>query len=160
VNHQHLPTRVREEAVKSCCPNQHPILKCAVCCFLQSKRVAELLGAIDSYQGFFATKCALRLARLVFVRPGELRKAQWPEIDLDKAEWRSPAEHMKIREHHIIPLARQAIKTLRELEPLTNRPMPVQAKRAALRFPQPTYARAELSVKTPIGIAVKHKGFS
>jgi integrase len=88
---------------------------------VEPKRIAELLRAIDSYQGFFATKCALRLAPLVFVRPGELRKAQWPEIDLDKGEWRIPAERMKMREQHIVPLSRQAVEILRELEPLTNR---------------------------------------
>jgi integrase len=80
-----------------------------------------LLRAIYSYEGFLTTKCALRLAPLVFVRPGELRKAQWPEIDLDKAEWRIPAERMKMREQHIVPLASQAIEILQELEPLTNR---------------------------------------
>ena len=58
---------------------------------IEPKRVAGLLRAIDSYRGFFATRCALRLAPLVFVRPGELRKAQWSEIDLDKSEWRIPA---------------------------------------------------------------------
>src|SRR6266436_993449 len=68
---------------------------------IEPKRVAELLRAIDTYQGFFATKCALRLAPLVFVRPGELRKAQWLEIDLEMAEWRIPAERMKMREQHI-----------------------------------------------------------
>jgi integrase len=52
---------------------------------IEPKRIGALLRAIDAYEGFFATKCALRLAPLVFVRPGELRKAQWPEIDLDKA---------------------------------------------------------------------------
>ena len=57
---------------------------------IEPKRIGELLRAIDAYEGFFATKCALRLAPLVFVRPGELRKAQWPEIDLEKAEWRIP----------------------------------------------------------------------
>jgi integrase len=88
---------------------------------IEPKRVAELLRAIDTYQGFFATKCALRLAPLVFVRPGELRKAQWLEIDLEKAEWRIPAERMKMREQHIVPLSRQAVAILRELEPLTNR---------------------------------------
>ena len=51
---------------------------------IEPKRVGELLRAIDSYEGFFATKCALRLAPLVFVRPGELRKAQWPEIDFER----------------------------------------------------------------------------
>ena len=93
---------------------------------LEPKRVAELLRAIDSYQGFFATKCALQLAPLVFVRPGELRQAQWPEIDLDKSEWRIPAERMKMREQHIVPLSCQAVEILRELEPLTNRGIPVK----------------------------------
>ncbi|MGE5305673.1 MAG: tyrosine-type recombinase/integrase [Alphaproteobacteria bacterium] len=55
------------------------------------------------------------------MRPGELRKAQWQEIDLDKGEWRIPAERMKMREQHIVPLSRQALEILRELEPLTNR---------------------------------------
>jgi integrase len=86
----------------------------------EPKRVGELLRAIDSYEGFFATKCALRLAPLVFVRPGELRKAQWPEIDIDKAEWRIPADRMKMCEQHIVPLSCQAIDILRDLEPLTS----------------------------------------
>jgi integrase len=90
---------------------------------LEPKRVGELLRAIDAYQGFFVTKCALRLAPLVFVRPGELRKAQWSEIDLDHAEWRIPAERMKMREQHIVPLSSQAVEILRELEPLTSRPI-------------------------------------
>ena len=90
---------------------------------LEPKRVGELLRAIDAYQGFFVTKCALRLAPLVFVRPGELRKAQWPEIDLDRAEWRIPAERMKMREQHIVPLSRQAVEILREIAPLTGRPI-------------------------------------
>ncbi|MBI2988743.1 MAG: tyrosine-type recombinase/integrase [Deltaproteobacteria bacterium] len=103
---------------------------------IEPKRVAELLRAIDTYQGFFATKCALRLAPLVFVRPGELRQAQWPEIDFDKAEWRIPAERMKMREQHIVPLSRQAIEILRELEPLTNRGLP--AKPGAPRYVFPS----------------------
>jgi integrase len=56
----------------------------------EPKRIGALLRAMDSYEGFLATKCALRLAPLVFVRPGELRKAKWPEFNLDKAEWRIP----------------------------------------------------------------------
>jgi integrase len=59
---------------------------------IEPKRIGELLRAIDAYEGFFTTKFALRLAPLVFVRPGELRQAQWPEIDLGNAEWRIPAE--------------------------------------------------------------------
>jgi integrase len=73
---------------------------------IEPKRIGELLRAIDAYEGFFVTKSALRLAPLVFVRPGELRKARWPEIDLEKAEWRIPAERMKMREQHIVPLSR------------------------------------------------------
>ena len=90
---------------------------------------------MDSYEGFFATKCALRLAPLVFVRPGELRKAQWPEIDLDKAEWRIPAERMKMAEQHIVPLSDQAVEILRELEPLTNREIPLKPDAPRYVFP-------------------------
>ena len=84
------------------------------------KAVAQLLRAIDGYEGSMVACCALRLAPLVFVRPGELRHAEWSEIDLDKAEWRIPAEKMKMREQHIVPLSRQAIVILRELHPLTG----------------------------------------
>lgn len=102
---------------------------------IEPKRIAGLLRAIDAYEGFFATKCALRLAPLVFVRPGELRKAQWPEIDFDKAEWRIPAERMKMREQHIVPLSQQAIGILRELEPLTNRGIPAKPDAPRYVFP-------------------------
>lgn len=56
----------------------------------------------------------------MFVRPGELRKAEWSEFDFDKAEWRIPAERMKMRSPHIVPLARQAIEVISELKPLTG----------------------------------------
>ena len=102
---------------------------------LEPKRIAELLRAMDSYQGYFVTKCALRLAPLVFVRPGELRQAQWSEIDLEKAEWRIPAERMKMREQHIVPLSRQAIEILRELEPLTKREIPGRPNTPCFVFP-------------------------
>jgi integrase len=102
---------------------------------IEPKRIAELLRAIDAYQGYFATKCALRLAPLVFVRPGELRKAQWPEINLEKSEWRIPAERMKMREQHIVPLSRQAIEILQELEPLTNREIPAKPDAPRYVFP-------------------------
>jgi integrase len=101
----------------------------------EPKRVAELLRAIDAYQGYFVTKCALRLAPLVFVRPGELRKAQWPEIDYERAEWRIPGRRMKMRDQHIVPLSHQAIEILRELEPLTNRTMPSRPDNPRYVFP-------------------------
>lgn len=84
------------------------------------KKVAELLRAIDGYQGELVTRCALRLSPLVFVRPGELRHAEWSEIDMDKAEWNIPAEKMKMRIPHLVPLSRQAIEILKELQPLTG----------------------------------------
>ena len=102
---------------------------------LEPKRIAELLRAMDSYQGYYVTKSALRLAPLVFVRPGELRKAQWHEIDLEKAEWKIPGERMKMREQHIVPLSRQAIEILRELEPLTKREFPGKPNAPCFVFP-------------------------
>ena len=99
------------------------------------KHIAELLKAIDAYEGYFVTKCALRLAPLVFVRPGELRRAEWPEFDLGKAEWRIPAKRMKMRELHIVPLACQAVDILRELEPLTNRVFPSRSNAPRYIFP-------------------------
>lgn len=83
--------------------------------------VGELLRAIDAYKGAFVTRCALRLAPLVFVRPGELRAAQWAEFDFDKSEWRIPATRMKSRVQHIVPLSTQAVAILRELQPMTGR---------------------------------------
>jgi integrase len=83
--------------------------------------IGALLRAIDGYQGSLVTRCALRLAPLVFVRPGELRRAEWGEIDLDAAMWRIPGERMKSRHEHIVPLSRQAADVLRELHPLTGR---------------------------------------
>ncbi|MDQ5900046.1 MAG: site-specific integrase [Candidatus Rickettsiella isopodorum] len=82
--------------------------------------VGKLLRIIDGYEGFFVTKCALQLAPLFFVRPGELRHAEWGEFDFGKAEWRIPAEKMKMREQHIVPLSIQAITILQELKAFTG----------------------------------------
>ncbi|WP_035076175.1 tyrosine-type recombinase/integrase [Maridesulfovibrio zosterae] len=84
------------------------------------KEIGPLLNNIDEYQGSTMTKCALQLAPLVFVRPGELRHGEWDEIDLDTAEWRIPAGKMKARRPHIVPLSRQALEVLFELKPLTG----------------------------------------
>lgn len=84
------------------------------------QRVGELMRAIDGYSGQPETAAALRLAPLVFLRPGELRAAQWSEIDLDVAEWRIPGERMKMGVPHIVPLATQAVTILQELQPLTG----------------------------------------
>jgi len=87
----------------------------------EPESIGELLRSMDAYQGSMVTRCALLLAPLVFVRPGELRRAEWAEINLDAAEWRIPAEKMKSRMLHIVPLSVQAVAVLRELEPLTGR---------------------------------------
>lgn len=84
-------------------------------------QIGPLLRAIHGYQGAPETVAALRLAPLVFVRPGELRRAEWVEFDLDVAEWRLPAEKMKSNAPHIVPLSRQAVELLRGLAPLTGR---------------------------------------
>lgn len=86
----------------------------------EPKQIGELLRAINGYSGSFVTACALKFAPLVFVRPKELRSAEWTEFDLDKAEWRIPADKMKMGVLHIVPLSKQAIAILRELKPLTG----------------------------------------
>jgi len=85
------------------------------------KQVGDLLRAIDGYEGHIITKVALKLAPLVFVRPGELRHAEWAEIDLDKAEWRIPAKKMKMKDPHIVPLSTQAVEILNEIQPITGK---------------------------------------
>ncbi|MDA1373091.1 MAG: site-specific integrase, partial [Proteobacteria bacterium] len=85
----------------------------------EPEKVADLLRALDGYEGTLTVRCALRLAPLVFVRPGELRHAQWEDIDLDKAEWSYTVT--KTKTQHIVPLPKQAVAILRELHPLTGR---------------------------------------
>lgn len=106
--------------------------------------VGELLRAIDGFKGTFIVQCALKLAPLLFVRPGELRRARWKEFDLDKAEWKYLVT--KTKTEHLVPLASQAVAILRELHALTGhgefvfpgartngRPMSDAAVNAALR---------------------------
>jgi integrase len=113
---------------------------------IDPRKIGGLLRAIDGYQGTLIVKCALKLAPLLFVRPGELRKAAWSEIDLDRAEWNIPAERMKMGEAHLVPLSTQAVTILGELCALTGhgelvfpgersreRPMSDNSVNAALR---------------------------
>jgi integrase len=110
------------------------------------KKVRELLLAIDGYSGSYVVKLALQLSPLVFTRPGELRHMEWSEVDFENALWSIPAEKMKMREPHLVPLSRQAIKILKEVKGLTGqskyafpsgrtfaRPMSNNAILAALR---------------------------
>ena len=84
------------------------------------QRIGELLRAIDGYSGHASVAAALKVAPYVFLRPGELRKAKWQELDFDSATWRIPAERMKMREAHLVPLSVQVIAILKELKPLTE----------------------------------------
>ncbi len=114
------------------------------------KKVEGLLRAIDSYEGSFVTKCALKLAPLLFVRPGELRHMKWAEVDLDAAEWNIPAEKMKSRKPHLVPLARQALEILKEIQPLTGGGQYV--------FPSPRTAKRPMSSNGVLS-ALRRMGF-
>jgi integrase len=83
-------------------------------------QIGGLLRAIDSYQGMFVSRSALKLAPLVFLRPVELRQAEWSEFNLDAREWRIPPTKMKMKEMHIVPLSKQAMEILVEIRPLTG----------------------------------------
>ncbi|MFL9840565.1 integrase arm-type DNA-binding domain-containing protein [Sphingomonas sp. ST-64] len=87
---------------------------------LDPVRVGELLRAIDGYEGQPITKIAMQLAPHVFVRPGELRHAEWCEFDLNGALWTIPASKTKMRKDHLVPLSRQALKILEDAQALTG----------------------------------------
>jgi integrase len=123
-----------------------PYKKSHLAAITDPKYVPPLLRAIDGYQGSFVVKSALQLAPLVFVRPGELRQAEWAEIDLDVGEWNIPAERMKMKQPHLVPLSKQAVSIFLELQAITGnsryvfpsgrsfaRPMSNNAVNAALR---------------------------
>jgi len=84
------------------------------------KEIGQLLRAIDTLTGNAIAQNALLFLALTFVRPGELRTAEWVDIDFEKAEWRIPAEKMETKRPHIVPLSRQAVAVLNRLKPLTG----------------------------------------
>lgn len=98
-----------------------PIVRTSRAAITDPILVGALLRAIDGYGGQHVTRCALQLAPLLLARPGELRAMEWAELDLDNAEWRIPAQRMKMREAHIVPLSTQAVAILRDLQRLTGR---------------------------------------
>lgn len=110
------------------------------------KELAPLLRAIDNYHGTFIVRFALKLAPMLFVRPGELRRMEWSEIDLGEGLWSIPAVKMKTRQPHLVPLSLQAVSILKELHQLTgggqyafpgrtsSRPMSENSVNAALRY--------------------------
>lgn len=133
------PTPSLRGALRTPKPKHHAAL-------VDPKDVGALLRAIEGFSGQLTTRAALRLAPLVFVRPGELRQAEWSEVDLEGAMWRIPGERMKMKAPHLVPLATQAVEILSELQPLTgagrylfpglrtaSRPMSENTVNAALR---------------------------
>jgi integrase len=115
------------------------------------KDVAALLRAIDTYTGSYVVKCALQIAALFFVRPGELRNAEWSEIDFEAGTWSIPGEKMKMKQPHIVPLSRQAIEILKGIYPLTGRSQYV--------FPSPRTNRRPMS-NNAILAALRRMGYT
>ena len=143
------PTVDLREALKPA-PKQH------YASIKEPKEVGALVRVIRDYQGAFETKCALLIGILTFVRPGELRKAEWAEFDLVQAEWRIPAARMKMKEQHLVPLSRQAVAVLENLHAVnghgrylfpsvrtSERPMSENTVNAALR--RLGYTREEMT---------------
>lgn len=108
--------------------------------------LAPLLRAMHGYSGTMVVRCALQMAPMVFLRPGELRQAEWSEFDMEAKTWTIPAARMKMRRPHLVPLSSQALAVLEEIRPLTgrgryvfpsarsrDRPMSENAVTAALR---------------------------
>lgn len=120
----------------------------------EPKKIGELLRAIDGYQGSFVTRCALQLTPLIFVRPGELRRAEWSEIDLDAEQWSTPTEKMNMDAPHIVPLSRQAVAILRELQPLTG-----TGERAKYVFPG-LHNKQRPMCENTVNLALRRMGYS
>ena len=118
---------------------------------LDAREMPELLRKIEAYQGSAYTRLAMKLIALTFVRTGELIGAQWDEFDLVKAEWRIPAERMKMRTPHIVPLAPQGIEVLQALQTLANG--------RALLFPGERDHAKPMSNNTILG-ALKRMGYA
>lgn len=97
-----------------------PIVETHHASITDPKKIGHLLRDMNDYDGLFITKCALRLAPLFFVRPGELRNAEWTEFNFDLAEWKIPASKMKMGSVHIVPLSKQALEILSELKEHTG----------------------------------------
>lgn len=107
---------------------------------MADKDLPAFLAILDAYEGDPTTKAALRLLMLTAVRPGELRGARWDEIDADAAEWRIPAERMKMKAPHIVPLSKQALAVLEGVRTISGD--------GALVFPSPFYPGKPLSENT------------
>jgi len=139
------PTRDLKEALI-------PVKKGHRAAMVRPEEVAELMRAIDGYQGDEVTRCALKLAAFFFVRPGELRKAKWEEVDFENKLWVVPAERMKIKtQDHFVPLCTQVLEILSDLKELTGH--------REFLFPAPRDWRRPMSDNT-FNAALRRMGFS
>ena len=121
---------------------------------LADKDLPEFLPRLDAYEGDIGTRHALRLLMLTAVRPGELRGARWTEIDFEAGVWRIPPERTKMRELHIVPLARQALEVIEAMRPVSGAD--------ELVFPSPYYPGRPMSENTLSGALARmgYKGFA
>lgn len=118
---------------------------------LSREQIVDFMRELERYGGYRTTVIALRLMLLTFVRTVELRKAAWSEIDLENAQWRIPADRMKMREPHIVPLSRQAVALLKELHTYTG----------GRGFLFPNYRRPkECMTATTLNRALERMGFN
>jgi len=118
---------------------------------IEPQKIGALLRAIDGYDGYSVTAIALKLSALLFVRPGELRGAEWSEIDLDAGEWRIPRTRMKMGERHIVPLATQAVELFRRLKET--------ARKSRYAFPSLRTAERPISNNT-VTAALRRLGYT
>jgi len=130
-----------------------PVVSTNHAAIIEPARIGELLRSIECYKGQVVTWYALRIAPFVFVRPGELRHAEWSEfgLDGDEPQWRIPAEKMKMRDQHIVPLSKQVVKLLGEMNTLTGNGMYL--------FPALTTTRRCMSENT-INLALRRMGYT
>lgn len=118
---------------------------------LEPEEAAKLLRAIDGYEGLPTTQIALKLSPHLFVRPGELRRAEWDEIDFEKAIWRIKAEKMKTREEHVVPMSTQVISLFKEAHAITGHGKYV--------FPSLRSAQSPMSENT-VNAAIRRMGYT
>jgi integrase len=117
---------------------------------IDGKELPDLLRRIEGYQGAAVTRLAMKLMALTFVRTSELIEAEWREVDLDAAEWRIPAERMKMNMPHIVPLSAQAVEILRTLQLISGH--------SKLLFPGERDHEKAMSNNTILG-ALKRMGY-
>ena len=117
---------------------------------IEPSALGAMLRAFDGYTGGPVVRTALQLQAMLFVRPGELRHMEWAELDLEAAQWRIPAEKMKMREPHIVPLAPQALALLKDLQPLNSRSRYV--------FPSPRSKDRPMS-ENAVNVALRTLGY-